>query len=45
MQDLNYISKQISKGKNLDINLVKYGTGMSQYIKLYQIVYELLYGL
>ena len=50
MQDLNYISKQISKGKNLDINLVKYGTGMSSmyntlsYIKLsmnYYTVYDM----
>lgn len=50
MQDLNYISQQISKGKNLDVNLVKYRTGMSSmyntlsYIKLsmnYYTVYDM----
>ncbi len=40
MKAMNYISQEISKGKNLELNLPKYGTGMSSmynmlgYIKL-----------
>ncbi len=40
MKAMNYISQEISKGKNLELNLSKYGTGMSSmyhtlgYIKL-----------
>lgn len=50
MQDLNYISQEITKGKNLESNLIKYSTGMSSmyntlaYIKLsmnYYTVYDM----
>lgn len=51
MKDLGYVSQEISKGKNLDVNLLKYGTGMSAmyhglaYIKLsmnYYTVYDII---
>lgn len=50
MKDLSYISREISKGKNLEQNLSKYGTAMSSmyntlaYIKLsmnYYTVYDM----
>lgn len=31
MKDLKYIAGEISKGKNLDINLEKYATGMCSF--------------
>lgn len=52
MKDLGYVSQEISKGKNLDVNLTKYGKGMSSmyhglgYIKLsmnYYTVYDMIH--
>ena len=51
MKDLGYISQEISKGKNLDVNLTKYGRGLSSmyhglgFIKLsmnYYTVYDIV---
>ena len=32
MKNLGYIASEITKGKNLSDNLVKYGKGLSHYI-------------
>ena len=51
MKDLNYISQEITKGRNLEVNLKKYATGMASmynglaHIKLsmnYYTVYDML---
>lgn len=51
MKDLGYVSQEISKGKNLDVNLTRYSTGLSSmyhglgFIKLsmnYYTVYDII---